>query len=61
MCIRDRYIYAQLGDKDRAMAYLEKAYEERCDVITGIKIEPLLEPLRADPRFQELARRINFQ
>jgi tetratricopeptide (TPR) repeat protein len=55
------YIYAQLGDKDRAMAYLEKAYEDRYDVITGLKVEPLLQPLRSDPRFQELVQRVNFQ
>jgi len=55
------YIYAQLGDKERAFAYLEKAYHERYDVITGLKVDPLLQPLRSDPRFQDLVRRVELR
>jgi len=54
------YIYAQLGEKDLAFAYLEKAYHERYDVITGLKVDPLLRPLRSDPRFQDLVQRMDF-
>jgi hypothetical protein len=55
------YVYAQLGEKDQAIAYLEKALQDRYDVITGLNVDPLLQPLRSDPRFQALVQRINFQ
>ncbi len=54
------YIYAGLGDKDQAFAWLEKAYEERSDVVGGLKVGRQLDPLRSDPRFQDLLRRMNF-
>lgn len=53
-------IYAALGDKDRAFAWLEKAYQERSDIIVELKVAPELDPLRSDPRFQDLLRRMNF-
>jgi len=52
-------IYLGLGDKDQAMAWLEKAYQERVFMIF-LKTEPRLDPLRDDPRFQALLRRMNF-
>ena len=51
-------IYAALGDKEQAFAWLEKAYEER--EILGIKCNPTFDSLRDDPRFQDLLRRMNF-
>ena len=53
-------IYGELGYKDQAMACLEKAYEERSNMVTGLKADPLFDPLRSDPRFQDLVRRMNF-
>ena len=53
-------IYAGLGDKDRAFAELEKAYETRDEFMVYLKIDPRLEPLRADPRFGNLAQRLGF-
>jgi tetratricopeptide (TPR) repeat protein len=53
-------IYAGLGDKDRAFAELEKAYETRDEFLVYLKIDPRLEPLRADPRFGSLAQRLGF-
>ncbi len=53
-------IYAALGDKDRAFAWLEKAYQVRSDIIVELKVAPELDPLRSDPRFQDLLRRMNF-
>jgi TolB-like protein/Tfp pilus assembly protein PilF len=53
-------IYAGLGDKDQAFAWLEKAYEERTDAIIGVSAEPWFDPLRSDPRFQELLRRVGL-
>jgi serine/threonine-protein kinase len=53
-------VYAGLGEKDQAFKWLEKAYEERYGWITMLKLEPRFDPLRADPRFQSLLRRMNF-
>ena len=57
----DMVIYAGLGEKDKAFEWLEKAYEDRS--ISGaaeIKVDPIFDPLRSDPRFQDLLRRINL-
>jgi len=53
-------IYAQLGDKEQAFAWLEKAYEKHDGRIYRLKVEPLLDPLRNDPRFGDLLRRMNL-
>lgn len=55
------YIYAALGEKDQAFAWLEKAYEERSDIVVDLKtgpLQPVFDPLRSDPRFQDLMRRV---
>jgi len=49
-----------LGDKDRALAWLDKAYEDRSFFLLNLKNEPELDPLRSDPRFEDLLRRMNF-
>jgi TolB-like protein/DNA-binding winged helix-turn-helix (wHTH) protein/Flp pilus assembly protein TadD len=51
-------IYAALGDKNQAMAWLEKGFEERFN--PGVLLRPGFDPLRSDPRFQELVRRIGL-
>ena len=51
-------IYAALGDADKAMIWLEKGYEERFN--PGALLRPGFDPLRADPRFQDLERRIGL-
>jgi tetratricopeptide (TPR) repeat protein len=48
-----------LGEKDKVFEWLEKAYEER--VLIAIRINPAFDPLRSDPRFQDLLRRMNLQ
>ncbi len=53
-------IYAGLGENDRAFAWLEKAYEERSVALYFLKVEPSLDPLRSDPRFHDLLRRIGL-
>jgi tetratricopeptide (TPR) repeat protein len=53
-------IYAGLGDNEQALAWLEKAYNERSVWITFSKVDPRFDPLRSDPRFQDLQRRIGF-
>jgi serine/threonine protein kinase/tetratricopeptide (TPR) repeat protein len=52
--------YAALGDADRAMEWLEKAYAERSSALTYLEIEPLFDPLRGDPRFADLVRRVGL-
>jgi tetratricopeptide (TPR) repeat protein len=52
-------IYVGLGDKDKAFEWLEKAYEDRS--IGAIKVNPVYDPLRSDPRFADLLRRMNLQ
>ena len=54
------WAYAGLGDHDHAFARLEKAYEEGRDRMAWLKVDPLLAPLRSDPRFQDLVRRMNM-
>ncbi len=51
-------IYAGLGDKDKAFASLEKAYEDRSWYMTHLKLDPELESLHSDPRFADLVRRV---
>jgi TolB-like protein/DNA-binding winged helix-turn-helix (wHTH) protein/Flp pilus assembly protein TadD len=50
-------IYAELGRKDEAFEWLDKAYQERAIHFVDIKVDPVLDPLRSDPRFTDLLRR----
>ena len=52
-------VYVALGEKDEAFRILGKAVEEH-QVLTPLKVEPPLESLHADPRWQALLRRMNF-
>ncbi len=49
-----------MGHKDEALAYLEKAYSERFNILISLKVEPAFDPLRSDPRFQDLLRRVGL-
>ena len=51
-------IYASLGNRDQAMNWLEKAYEERFN--PGVLLRPGFDPLRSDPRFEDLVHRIGL-
>jgi hypothetical protein len=53
-------LYGALGDLNEAFAWLEKAYEERDPQLTYLKAGRRFEPLRHDPRFRELVRRIGL-
>jgi tetratricopeptide (TPR) repeat protein len=53
-------LHVRLGDKEQTFAWLEKAYEERTRLIFAIKVDPLFDGLRADPRFADLLRRLNL-
>jgi TolB-like protein/Tfp pilus assembly protein PilF len=54
-------IYIGLGQNEQAIAWLERAYEERgSEWVLHIKVDPVFDPLRDDTRFQDLLRRMNF-
>jgi len=52
--------YAGLGDFDRAFATLDDAYERGAPTLIRLKSDPLLDPLKGDPRFADLVRRLNL-
>ena len=54
-------IYAALGDKDQAFEYLEKAYAARMPPLRRLKNGTAWDPLRSDPRFADLLKRIGLQ
>jgi tetratricopeptide (TPR) repeat protein len=53
-------IYAQWGDVPRALEWLEKALQLKDSGLEKMKIDPLLDPLRNEPRFQAVMRELNF-
>jgi eukaryotic-like serine/threonine-protein kinase len=53
-------IYAALGDKDKAFAELEQSFAERDCFLGRIAIDPAMDPLRDDPRFKSLLKRMNL-
>ena len=53
-------IYIALGDRDQAFAWLEKGYQQRDSWLTFLKGDPMYDPIRSDPRFQDLLRRIGL-
>ena len=53
-------IYAALGERDKALVELEEAYTERDWFVSRIKVDPFVDSLRDDPRFQDLLRRMNL-
>ena len=54
------YVYAGLGDKDKAFEWLEKAYQERSDSLAWFRNDPESKSLQSDPRFAALMRKIGF-
>jgi serine/threonine-protein kinase len=53
-------VYTGLGQKEQALQWLEKAYEERSRYIPLLKTGSIWEPLSADPRFIDLTRRVGL-
>jgi len=52
-------VYLGLGDKEEALRWLEQSYQDRAGSDIGfIRVDPLLDPLRGDPRFEALAEKI---
>ncbi len=53
-------LYAHAGDKERALEWLEKAYQDLNIVMVFLGVESTWDSLRDDPRFQDLLRRMNL-
>jgi TolB-like protein/DNA-binding winged helix-turn-helix (wHTH) protein/Tfp pilus assembly protein PilF len=58
----DLFVWAYLGtgDKEKVFAWLEKGYAQHSKALIGLKAYPLYDPLRGDPRFQDLLRRLGL-
>jgi tetratricopeptide (TPR) repeat protein len=54
------FLYAGLGKKEKILEWLEKAYEERAGLLVYLNVERAFDPLRSEPRFQDLVRRMKL-
>jgi DNA-binding winged helix-turn-helix (wHTH) protein/TolB-like protein/Tfp pilus assembly protein PilF len=54
------WVYTGLGDRDRAIAELERVYREHTQHVVDFKTMPMLDRLRPDPRFEDLVRRVGL-
>jgi TolB-like protein/Tfp pilus assembly protein PilF len=52
--------YLGLGDTDQAFVWLEEAYKEQSNILQFLKVHPFFDPIRSDPRFAELVRRVGL-
>ena len=52
--------YLGIGDNERAFQWLEKAYQEQSNMLQFVKVHPFFDPIRKDPRFAELMRRVGL-
>ena len=53
-------LYAGLGEKDQAFQWLERGYQDRAFDMPYLKVDPLIDSLRSDPRFEDLLRRVGL-
>jgi tetratricopeptide (TPR) repeat protein len=53
-------VYLGLGDKDQTFAWLDKAFQDRSFFLIWLKVEPLFDSSRDDPRLQDLLRRVGL-
>src|SRR5581483_4606916 len=54
------YVYLGLGEKDQALTWLERAYDEQDPALFWLQAFPCYDSLRSEPRFQALLRKVNF-
>jgi serine/threonine-protein kinase len=52
--------YMRLGQKNKAFEWLEKAYQEHDSGLVSIAVEPMFDPVRSDPRFKDIVRRMKL-
>jgi hypothetical protein len=50
----------RVGDKESAFQWLEKGFGERDDLMIDLKVEPVFDGIRSDPRYQDLVRRVGI-
>jgi pentatricopeptide repeat protein len=53
--------YLGMGDKENALASLEQAYREQSNILQYLNVHPFFDPLRGDPRFQDLVHRVGLR
>ena len=53
--------YLGLRENDQAFAWLEQAYQEQSNVLQFLKVHPFFDPIRSDPRFTDLVRRVGLE
>jgi len=53
-------VHVQLGEHDTALALLEKAYDDRDSTIVSLKVDPRLDALRGQPRFEQIRARMGY-
>ena len=60
--VAQAFVHGALGDKNKAFDWLEKSYADRNIALGGVdlKLNPNWDPLRSDPRFADLVRRVNL-
>ena len=54
-------VYGALGEKDEAFKWLERGYQEHDEWMDILKVDPSADPLRSDPRFKELLKKVGFE
>ena len=52
--------YLALGDYDQAFVWFEKAYQEQSNILQFLRVQPFFDPVRNDPRFADLLRRVGL-
>jgi len=52
--------YMRMGEKEKTFSWLEKAYEEHDSGLVSLAVEPMFDPIRSDPRFKDLLRRMKL-
>jgi adenylate cyclase len=53
-------LYVRIGDKEKAINSLEKAYEDHDSGLVSLGVDPMFDPIRTDPRFREILRRMKL-
>lgn len=55
------YAYTGIGDKDKALSALQEAVEQRSNCLSALKVDPVYDPLRRDPRFHDLLHHVHLE
>jgi adenylate cyclase len=54
------WAYSMVGEKEKAFAYLAKAYQQHDPALANLKVDPAFDSLRDDPRFNDLLKKVGF-